>query len=140
MRAEGSEKIKQMLVEKGIQPSFHRIQVLKYLMENKNHPNVEMIYQALIREIPTLSRTTIYNTLNLLMEKGLVKAFAVEDREMRYDIETHFHAHFRCKVCGQIYDIMGVDLKLPEKEMEGFQLENINLYMTGVCPKCRKSS
>ena len=61
--------IEKYLREHGISPSYQRIRVFEYLISNKNHPTVDMIYKELIKEIPTLSRTTVYNTLNLLVKQ-----------------------------------------------------------------------
>ena len=52
-----------------IKPSFQRILILKYLIEMKNHPSVEIIFKHLMNDIPTLSKTTVYNTLNLFSKK-----------------------------------------------------------------------
>lgn len=57
------------LKEHGIKPSYQRMKVFQYLVDNHNHPTVDMIYKALCPEIPTLSKTTVYNTLNLFVEK-----------------------------------------------------------------------
>lgn len=62
-------QIEQLLKQHDIRPSYHRIKIYQYLVEKRNHPSVDMIYQDLIQEIPTLSRTTVYNALNLFMEK-----------------------------------------------------------------------
>ena len=55
-----------LLKEKDISPSIQRIRVLEYLQNSKNHPTVDNIYNDLIKEIPTLSKTTVYNILKLL--------------------------------------------------------------------------
>lgn len=71
------EKIKTLLEEKGIKPTFQRLKILEYLSNNlNNHPTVEMVYEKLLNDIPTLSLTTVYNTLNNFLEKRLV--FGVE--------------------------------------------------------------
>ena len=53
------------LTEHNIKPTFPRMKIYEYLMEHKNHPSVDSVYQELVEEIPTLSRTTVYNTLHL---------------------------------------------------------------------------
>ena len=63
------ENIGEYLKAHEIKPSYQRIKIFQYLVENKNHPTVDMIYKALCTEIPTLSKTTVYNTLNLFIEK-----------------------------------------------------------------------
>ena len=60
------------LSEKNIRPSLQRMAVYGFLVENPIHPTVDTIYQALHPEIPTLSKTTVYNTLKQLVDCGLV--------------------------------------------------------------------
>ena len=63
----------QSLQEKNIRPSLLRIKILEYLISVKTHPTVDEIYDKLLPEIPTLSKTTVYNTLKLLVEAGFPK-------------------------------------------------------------------
>ena len=53
-----------------IKPSVQRIAIMNYLIEHRTHPTVDEIYTALSPSIPTLSKTTVYNTLKLLSEQG----------------------------------------------------------------------
>lgn len=130
------KEIENLLRLHGVKPSHHRMRVYQYLVENRNHPSVEVIYQELIQEIPTLSRTTLYNTLKLFEEKRLVTLITIAENEMHYDADTSLHGHFRCQNCGQIYDIR---LQPPETKMEGlagFQVRESHIYFRGICPHC----
>ncbi|BAT71516.1 Fur family transcriptional regulator, peroxide stress response regulator [Thermosulfidibacter takaii ABI70S6] len=131
------EELRDMLKDKGIQPSFHRIHILKYLLENKSHPTVDEIFQKLSGEIPTLSKTTVYNTLNLFAEKGLVEVLTIDEREARFDVIVKPHAHFKCLKCGAIYDFWEVDVKIKDKEFEKFTTKSMHLYVKGYCPNCQ---
>ena len=57
-------EIKNILSKNGIKPSLHRMKILDYLLKMKNHPTVDTIYKDISGDIPTLSKTTVYNTLN----------------------------------------------------------------------------
>lgn len=92
------------LKNKNIRPLYQRIRVFEYLNKNQCHPTAEQIFEGLKREIPTLSKTTIYNALNLFLENGLVRAVNIEEHETRYDIITEKHGHFKCEICGEIID------------------------------------
>lgn len=128
--------ITEKLKNNKIRLSHQRLKVLEYLDENRIHPTVEQIYNALHDEIPTLSKTTIYNTLNTLSEAGIVKSLNIEDNEARYDIRTDEHGHFKCKKCEEIYDFE-VDMdKVAVKDLEGFRIFSKDLYFFGICPKC----
>ena len=128
--------IKEILIGKNIKPSHHRIRIFQYLTINKIHPTVEMIYNDLIDEIPTLSKTTIYNTLNLFAKANIVRVLSIDDVEARYDISTDNHGHFRCKDCGEIYDFIFDDSGLEANELKNFQIDEKNVYFNGICSAC----
>ena len=133
------QTITQNLISKNIRPSFQRIKILEYLINNRIHPTVEAIYSALIKEIPTLSKSTIYNTMNLFLEANLVRELTIEDNEVRYDINTLDHGHFKCDKCGKIYDFFLNNDDLKCKDLSGFTIKEKNVYYRGICPKCLSS-
>lgn len=57
------------LVSRDIRPSLQRLAIMKFLLANRTHPTVEDVYKGLYQKIPTLSRTTVYNTLRMFYEK-----------------------------------------------------------------------
>lgn len=128
------DKIDEYLKSNDIKPSYQRIKILEYLIQNKNHPTVDMIYQELVNRIPTLSKTTVYNTLKLFVDKKIVALINIEDNETRYDVDTTFHGHFKCKKCNEVYDIK---IEMPVlKDMDDFQIDEYHLYLKGICKKC----
>lgn len=134
-----TELMGNILLEKGVKPSFQRISVLKYLIKEKNHPSVEIIYQAIHKDIPTLSKTTVYNTLNLLVEKGIVSALTIKENEVIYDFIEEPHAHFHCVECGNIKDIfIGKEL-LAINSLDGFKIDEAQINFKGTCVYCNKN-
>ena len=99
------ENIGDYLKSHDIKPSYQRIKVFEYLMQHKNHPTVDMIYKSLVDEIPTLSKTTVYNTLNLFIEKQIAVVIVIEENETSYDVDINFHGHFKCETCGCVLDV-----------------------------------
>lgn len=130
------ENITNKLKNKNIRLSHQRLKVLEYLDSHRIHPTVEQIYHGLSDEIPTLSKTTIYNTLNTLIEAGLVRSITIEDNEVRYDIRTDVHGHFKCKVCGNIYDFEVNEDSFEVNGLNGFEIHTRDVYFSGICPKC----
>lgn len=128
--------IEQFLRMHDIKPSHHRMRVYEYLIENRNHPSVDMVYSELSKEIPTLSRTTMYNILNLFVQKGIVSLITIAENEMRYDADISLHGHFRCNSCGQIYDIVLDPSEVKIEGLGGFQITENHIYFKGLCPKC----
>lgn len=126
------------LADHDVKPSLQRIAVLGYLMEHRTHPTVEEIYQALHPQIPTLSKTTVYNTLRLLTEKGAALQLTIDDKKVCFDADTSAHAHFFCRRCGKVYDIRlrQTDLQTEAVMPEGFAVEQSDLYFHGICKCC----
>jgi len=124
------------LARRNIRSSYHRLKVLEYLLENRCHPTADQIYTDLHAKIPTLSRTTIYNTLAVFGLAGLVRVLSIEDHEARYDILMENHGHFKCKSCGTIYDF-ALDIgALTSDELASFKIDEKNVYFKGTCPRC----
>lgn len=132
------ENIGEYLKKNGIKPSIQRIKIFEYLLGHHTHPTVDDIFQSLSAEIPTLSKTTVYNTLNIFVENHIVHEVIIEENEVRYDVETGTHGHFKCKVCGDIIDF-DVDLsKLDLQKLGNVEIEETHFYLKGTCAKCLK--
>jgi len=120
-----------------IRPSFQRIKILEYLLKYRNHPTVYTIYRELVNEIPTLSKTTVYNTLKLFVEKNVNIIINIEGNEVRYDANISKHGHFKCEKCGKIYDFT-VDLEsINLKEIKKIKIHEYHFYLKGICDKCK---
>ena len=128
------------LKDNGIKPSYQRMKVFQYLMDMKNHPTVDMIYRALCPDIPTHSKTTVYNTLNLFVEKNIVNVIIIEENETRYDAYLKLHGHFKCEKCGNIYDIEVESDTLDFAELEGYEIKEKHIYFKGVCRHCSEEA
>ena len=130
------EKLRAYLEEEGIQPSYHRLKILEYMMNHRTHPTVDIIYKNLSKEIPTLSKTTVYNTLKLFVAKGIVQELTIEEKEVRYDADTKPHAHFKCIECGNVYDIALESPIFDTETIEGHKVIECHVYLKGVCKDC----
>ena len=125
-----------LLKEKDISPSVQRIRVLEYLQNSKNHPTIDNIYNDLVKEIPTLSKTTVYNILKLFSEKNVARTFRIGNNEARYDGDTSIHGHFKCNKCGIIYDFnVNID-ELKFSGLDKFKINEYHIYLNGICKKC----
>ena len=124
----------------GIKPSVQRVAIMRYLMEHCSHPTVDVIYCDLHMQMPTLSRTTVYNTLALLEEKDALLALTIDSRNIHYDGNIHPHAHFMCRQCKQIFDVPITEQNSYAKLAaipNGFKVEHTHIYYDGLCDKCR---
>lgn len=122
----------------GIKPSLQRIAIAEYLMDNRIHPTVDDIYNALYIKVPTLSKTTVYNTLKLFAEQGAVLALVIDDKNVRFDIDTSCHAHFQCCGCNRVFDIPVEKTELLQvSEIDDLLITESHLYYKGYCKDCR---
>lgn len=127
---------KQIFQDKKISPSYTRMRIYAFLEQNHEHPTVDQIFKELKEELPSLSKTTVYNVLKLFIEKGLVKVVNMSGTETRYELYHHEHSHFKCDVCGTIYDIPKIKTSYTISELEGFSIKDDEVNLTGVCPNC----
>ncbi len=130
------EELTKELKMKNIRLSHQRLKVLEYLTIHMDHPTVDQIYNGLHKEIPTLSKTTVYSTLSALADAGLVRIINIEDNEARYDIRVADHGHFKCESCGTIYDFQANIDSLTTVDLKRFDIKDKNLYFKGCCPTC----
>ena len=124
------------LTSNNIKPSLQRIKIFEYLYENREHPTVDTIYSNLVGAMPTLSKTTVYNTLKLFIDNGITSTFTIDGNEARYDAIMEEHAHFKCNCCNNVYDVEIEALKLKFSKLNDFQIDNTNIYLKGICNKC----
>ncbi|MGL5938433.1 MAG: Fur family transcriptional regulator [Phocaeicola sp.] len=126
------------LLSHSIKPSVQRIAIMDYLLANKTHPSVDEIYSNLSAKIPTLSRTTVYNTLKLFVEQGAALMLTIEEKNACFDGDISQHAHFLCKECGKIYDMHPESDSSREHVVtkDGFLIQETHHYYKGVCPHC----
>lgn len=130
------ENLMRELKINNINLSYQRLRVLEYLIQNQCHPTIDLIFTDLQKDIPTLSKTTVYNTLKILIEAGLVRVITIEDNKTRYDILTENHGHFKCESCSEINNFsIDIDLFI-SKDLNGFKINDKNVYFKGVCAKC----
>jgi len=131
--------LKKILMDKGIKPSYIRLKILEYLITKENHPTVDEIYKELKQIFPTLSKTTVYLNLNLFVKYNIVKSFNMDNNEQRFDFIKQEHINFFCEKCRKIYDIPIKEIKI-EYQNNKHKVEEIVLYLKGICKECKKNN
>ncbi len=130
------DALKRSLKEQGIHLSHQRLKVLEYLLSHEGHPSADQIYRELRDQMATLSKATVYNTLNLFAEAGIIRAVNIEGYEVRYDSIMQPHGHFKCQRCGRIYDFEIDSDALAFQGLGRFQIRQKDVYFKGVCAEC----
>lgn len=134
------ENYKQLLNEAGIKPTIQRIKILEFLDNTKSHPTADAIYSALYEKVPTLSKATVYNTLDILRQKKMISAISITESELHYDMVKERHQHFLCTQCGKILDVSFNCARGEMDTVEGHQVAQHLCYFRGICRNCLKEN
>jgi Fur family peroxide stress response transcriptional regulator len=126
--------------ELGLKLTPQRLAILNFLEGNKNHPSAEDIDSALSDNFPTMSLATVYNTLEKLREKGLVRELSIDPGKKRFDPDTRPHNHLICVNCRRISDVHeDYRLSLSSNDRADFDIIGHHVEFYGRCPECSKS-
>lgn len=124
---------------KGIKLTHQRIEIFREVAQTGDHPDAEQVFQRVRDRIPTVSLDTVYRTLWLLKELGLVVALGSSRERTRFDANLNSHHHFVCGQCGLTRDFYSNDLdniKLPDSVGSFGKIEATHVEVRGVCRKC----
>jgi Fe2+ or Zn2+ uptake regulation protein len=135
------ENLIKQLRDRGIAVTPQRLAVMGSLKNRRDHPTAENIYQEVRRQLPAISFNTVYKTLEILCQKGMVRKVNPLHEVARYDGETGPHAHLICRQCHHIVDLdwePGMVPPRPALNHHGFQVENTSLVFWGICPHCQQ--
>ena len=123
--------------------TIQRDLVLQAVLDLKNHPTPEEVYEYIRKNHPTISKGTVYRNLNVLVDQGLLLKVDVPDSANRVDHTLKTHYHIRCRKCGRVFDMDMPDMTEEIKSMirgtNGFEIEKYGLFFTGTCPECSKN-
>jgi len=127
----------------GLKATPQRISILEELLSRDDHPSAETLYKAVRQRHPTISFNTIYNTLQALTSKDLIKVIRPLVDAARYDGVTDLHGHFVCSRCKRIEDHLLEDPALKKidsevKESGRYWMVQSQIVWVGVCTRCSK--
>jgi Fe2+ or Zn2+ uptake regulation protein len=125
---------------RGVRMTPQRLAILREVRRTGGHQTAAEIYETVRIEHPGISFGTVYRTLHLLAEQGLVLEFPFGDQASRFDARTDRHDHVRCTICGQLVDVDVPTALLAHHvaaEQTGFIIDGHQTIFTGICPTCR---
>ena len=99
------DEIIALLLRHGIQPSAQRVAVADYVLFTDEHPSADRVFSTVRKTLPALSRTTVYNTLNLFVKEGLLRELVLSEGNVVFDPKLERHHHFVDNVSSRIYDV-----------------------------------
>lgn len=116
----------------GIQPTPQRIAVVECVLTSRTHPTADEVVVAARKTCPTVSRATVYNTLNLLVEKGLIGMQTIREGAVVFDPNIRKHHHFIDEETGEIHDIPWDQLEVKGKEkLKKFEVHEFQVILRG---------
>lgn len=138
------EEIKLYLKSKGYKLTAQRECILGIIIENKDkHLTVDEIYKYVYEKNRTIGIATVYRTILLFEELGVISKLIFDDRIIRYELssfdEEHTHHHLICVKCNKIMEVKEDLLEELEKQVEDkyeFKILDHNLKILGICNKC----
>ena len=136
------ENLIQKLRDRRIAVTPQRLAVMAALQSRRDHPTADHLYQEVRRGLPAISFNTVYKTLEILCQQGMVIKVNPLHAVARYDGDTGRHAHLICRQCHRINDLEweGSEVpSLPAEALQGFQIEHPSLTFWGLCPGCQPS-
>lgn len=124
----------------GLKATGPRLQILEALVHNRTHPTAEQLYQALRKEYPSLSLSTVYQTLEAFLRTGLCRRVTDIDDRLRVDGTPQDHDHAICRLCGTIFDVDRQHYALPSVPgylPQDLMVTGLRLEYEVICATCR---
>jgi Fur family peroxide stress response transcriptional regulator len=123
----------------GIKLTHQRIEVFREIAQTGDHPDAEQVFQRVRKRLPTVSLDTVYRTLWLLNDLGLVTTLGSSRERTRFDANLESHHHFVCAKCGLTRDFYSAELDnitLPDSLDSLGEIEATHVEVRGVCRQC----
>jgi len=123
----------------GVKLTQQRIEIFREVARTGDHPDIETVFTSVRKKMPTVSLDTIYRTLGLFADLGLVTTVRPLNARVRFDANTDVHHHFICIRCGAILDFEHRDfdtLIVPEAATGLGRIESRHIELRGLCAAC----
>ncbi len=121
--------------------THQRSEIYRELAKTQEHPDAETIYTRVRKRIPSISLDTVYRTLRLLEDEGLISRVGSISERTRFDANTDRHHHFVCTECGFIGDVYNEEwntIKSPKDVTLMGKVDSIHVELRGLCNTCRR--
>ena len=124
--------VAELLRGHAVRPSAQRVAVARYVLASDAHPSAEQVFAALRGRVAALSRATVYNTLNLLVAKGLLRTLTLAAGTTVFDPRVEPHHHFIDEDTGRIHDVPWSALRVSQvAALDDFDVRDLMVVMRG---------
>ncbi len=136
------EELAHYLRRAGLKQTRQRELVARVVLAHQGHAAVDEIYRAARRLDPRVGYSTIYRTLRILKDAGLVAELQIGDGQTRYEPElsSHHHDHLICTSCRKIVEFECVTIEERQAQVardHGFRVSSHKHEIYGLCPDCQ---
>ncbi len=136
-----SKSLTESLHSNGRRVTRQRRLVMQVLQENPGHLEVEVVHSLAKESDPKISLATVYRTLAVLKEMGMVKDHALGESHAHFEAAPEKpHYHFTCRKCGQVIEFDAPQVMQAVRALskrERLQVADVHLFLSGYCAKCR---
>ena len=128
---QGRAELTELLVSHGVMPTAQRLEVAQVMLTRPQHLSAEQIIAGIRANGSRVSKATVYNTLNLFCERGLLRTVEVDPTRLYYDSSTEPHHHFYNVDTGELTDIPleGITLKVDEQLPPGTEPAGVDVVI-----------
>ncbi|MFC1802506.1 Fur family transcriptional regulator [Thermoproteota archaeon] len=133
------DKIMEGFRKNDLRATPQRIAIAQVVLNSKDHPTAEQVFDLVKGNFPSISLSTVYNTLNTMRDVNMLQELAFGNNH-RYDPNTSIHVNLVCQNCGEIIDI---ENKTIENEVDtiskrmGVSITGHRFDIYGICRKCK---
>jgi len=138
-----THRFEQEIRRAGVKLTHQRLEIFREVAGTGDHPDIETIYKNIRKKMPTISLDTVYRTLGLFADLGLVTTVRPRGERARYDANTDVHHHFVCTRCGGMldFDDPALDkIETPQAATALGRVESRHVELRGICADCLKKS
>jgi Fur family peroxide stress response transcriptional regulator len=140
-RALQLEHVKAAAKGAGVKLTHQRLEIFRQLIATEEHPDAETLYRAVRRRVPTVSLDTVYRTLWMLHDLGLVKTLGPKGDTIRFDANLDQHHHYVCIRCGMVRDFQSQELdrlRVPSAVKQLGSVVEAHVQVRGLCEQCQQ--
>lgn len=134
-------RFKDVLRRSGMKLTHQRLEIFREVARTSDHPDAETIFKGTRKRMPTVSLDTVYRTLWMLMDLGLITTLGLPRERAKFDANMSAHHHFVCTRCGLARDFYSRELdtvRVPDAVMALGSVERTHVEFRGLCSRCSR--
>jgi Fur family peroxide stress response transcriptional regulator len=135
------ERLRAAAREAGVKLTHQRLEIFRELSGTGAHPDAETIFRAVQQRMPTVSLDTVYRTLWVLHDLGLVTTLGPQRHGVRFDANLDRHHHYVCVRCGLVRDFESEslnELRVPDAVKRLGSVVDAHVEVRGLCARCQR--